>query len=119
MTEYFTITIRKTRDFLRLEHQIRQLLNCQGRVCSFFQSATYVNLRLSIVAYLTAAGAKPAPCLLPISTSPFMLLLLDDGCTLLVKTATVFYGDTVTTVPQKIDKKEETFLTALSRSRHS
>ena len=115
---YFSITIGKRSDFLILENAIRTLLNCQR--CSFFQSASYVDLRLSVLAHLVSGAPRPPPSLLPISvSSPFMLVLLDDGCTLQLKSASVFFDNATTEPTVRIRKKEEVFFTALTRSRQA
>ena len=88
----FSIVIKKRRDFLVLENTVRELLRCDSTACSFFQSAAYIQLRLAISAYVLQkppVSPRPAPCILIISNSTFMLNLADDGCTLLILPTTM------------------------------
>jgi len=124
MAAHFSITITKASDFLRLEHVIRQLLQCSSRTCSFFQSAAYIQLRLTIL----RGSAPPAAQRLPIATSPFMLELLDDGCTLTIHPLRILdFDDTVDAphtrqktacCPKTTETKANTLAHALSFARH-
>ena len=92
----FSITVRKRSDFLSLENAIRTLARCHGRSCSFFQSASYIALRLSISAFLFRphTNSPPPPTLVSIPTTPLLLVLLQDGRTLQVIQSTATPKDT-------------------------
>ena len=66
-----------------LENAIRRFLKCQSENCTFFQSAAYIDLRLSVCAFVLHGGKQPSPLVL--SIPPFVLSLQDDGCTITLK----------------------------------
>lgn len=96
----YRITIRKASDFLLLEHAVRKLLNCHN--CNFFQSAAYAQLRLAV---LQSSAATPV---LPIATSPFVMELAADGCTISVNLlqASPLYHDDASSSCQPMNNKK-------------
>ena len=108
----FRITITKRNDFMTLETAVHRLLGCQSSSCTFFQTAAYIDLKLSVCAFVLSAAAQPPPLVL--SIPPFLLSLLDDGCTILVKPPE---NDKKAAAPKK---KEQGFIDSLSlRASHT
>ena len=107
-------TVTHKNDFLVFENALRKLLSCQTRACAFFQSTPYVMLKLDILAFLAGGQPRPPSALHAIPNSPLLLLLLDDGCTLMVKSNTVSASVAASTTSQ-IAQKEQAFVSAFSR----
>jgi hypothetical protein len=115
----FSITISKRGDFLKLENAIQKLAGCQSKNCAFFQSAAYVQLRMAVCTLVSGGSDVPQPAVLSIPSTPLLLVLLDDGRTLLVRSTTVFDSAAAVTSSSEAPsaKNEACFLTALAQSR--
>ena len=106
----YHITINKRSDFLSLESEMRRFLACEGSGCAFFQSAAYIDLRLSVCAFVLSGASQPPACVL--SVPPLLLSLLADGKTLQVK-----FPETSKKVRAPA-AKEQSFIDALSQRAH-
>ena len=45
----YTLTLSRYADFMKLEADLRTLLQCQSQQCAFLQSAAYVDLKLQMI----------------------------------------------------------------------
>jgi hypothetical protein len=86
ITTPFSITLTKMGDFLKLEKVLRYLLQCQGKTCSFLQSADYVSIKLAATHALRGCIDKnPPPKIVYIPQSTLMIHLLDDKSTIIIR----------------------------------
>lgn len=85
-----TLVIRRTKDLLTLERDIRALLLCQSRSCAFLQSAEYAQLKFD-VCHSLRMPARGAARVLYIPNSTLSIHVSDDCLMLVIQSRSVAF----------------------------